>query len=342
MEEIEKYLTENIHLEPEYFDALLKIDQTDYVYLMYSYYNIRLQNYVPAIDLLKKVPENTSQKSLLLMVEGLIEIYYNNNQSSISLLYKSADVDQKNKWVRLELFYVLQQSEPHLAWGYLEEALKIDQNFNEAIYERVKYYDTLSNCSEIISEIMRMPQSYVDAEILNTLAYAFYNCFQVDNALKILDGSLAKKETPGAYHLLGAINIEKDELDAAITYFDKALELDANQPDTLVAKGWVLFDLGRLDEAKQIFFSLLKNEHFQELYNQVIQFCFKIKDLQQALFFINESKIKNSTNYMNQGYSIVYHSLKNDSNLNVLVREYKSNYSDTEYGWLKDIINEYS
>jgi tetratricopeptide (TPR) repeat protein len=342
MEEIERYLTDNIHVEPEYFSKLLKTNQTEYVYLMYAYYNIRLQNYSFAMELLSMVPQNTVQQSLLLMVKGLIEIYHNNDQSFISLLHKSAEADKKNKWVRLELFYALQESKPYLAFGYLEEALKIDENFNEAVYERVKNYDPISNCGNIISEIMRMPQSYVDAEILNTLAYAFYNRFEVDNALKIVKGSLDKKETPDAYHLLGTIYVDNEELDSALLYFDKALGLDLDKKDTLVSKGWVLFDLGRIDEAKQIFFSLLKSDRSQELYNQVVQFCFKIRDFERALLLINESQVKNGINFMNEAYLIIYHFLRRSSDVATLIEKYKSNYSHTEYQWLQNVVNEYS
>lgn len=60
-------------------------------------------------------------------------------------------------------------------------------------------------------------------------------------------------ESPDLYYMLATIFFDRGQLKKAITLFRKSLEVDSSFTDSSVGLSIILNDLGRYDEAKQIF-----------------------------------------------------------------------------------------
>lgn len=341
MTDIDRYYTDHIEVANEYFTALLANKPDDYVRMFYAYHLARNEEYEAALMQLAGANRNKNL-SFYLMVEGYIEHYSNKSKGAIEKLLYSASLDKSNKWVRLELFSVYNDSEEYKAWGYLEEALKIDQNFNEAIYLRVFNYDTVTNRRQIISEIMTMPQTYIDAKILNLLACAFHNDHQSENALKILNGSLEKEETSYAYYLKGLIVNQAGDYEGAMECFDKSLSIES-AADVLVAKAWLYDDLGKSGEVKKILDELTDYETDipSEIFREAIWLCFKNKYLDKAGELIDAARVANGADAMSEGYQLLLdHARKND--IQKQLKEYKGFYGELAVNWLKAVFEDYA
>lgn len=340
---IDTYLTDNINIEEKYFENLLIDFDDDYVYLMYSYFLLKKNSVQKAEKIFNIVGLRTDEYSHVLLIEALF-LYYRDNedQKAIEKLKQSISVDPSNKWSFLELFYLLVGKKDYEAFGYLEEAIKIDENFNEAIYARVLYYDSINNCSDVISEILKIPQTYINAYILNTLAFAYYNCFEVDNATKIAKASLEYEETDRAFYLLGTIASDNEDYTLALYNFNQSLEKNENQKDVLNSKAWALFDTNKFDEAEYIFLQVLQFDFDQESFNQIIQFYLETENFESVDLFIKESKLKNGKNYMNDTYKIIYLHLINDGKFEFYLNEFMKTYSELEHSWFNDVFSQYS
>lgn len=334
------------NINESFFEDLLHKSNSIYAHLMYSYFLIKNEKYSQSERVYNDIKNiNISDSynlSLFLMIEGLISYYFYEKNEGLNKLLESSNIDNSNKWAKLELFFAYRDSDPYIAWGYLEDAIKIDNKFNEAIYERVLYYDPVDNCGDIIREILTITPSYLNVHILNTLAYAYYNAFEVSNALTTIKQSLELEITDRALYLKGIINHDEMNYIDALKYFNKSLDLNLHQKDVLISKGWLLYDMDRIDEAEDVFLSVYSIDKDQLVYNQLIQFYLKIKNYSKALFYIEESIQNNGKNHMNEAYFIIYKSFKEDSRtVNSLIYDYRNSYLEEEVSWFLDVYDEY-
>lgn len=341
LKEVENYISSNYIVESVYFDKLIKIyPNNNFIYLMYQYILIKGSKYLEAVKLNQFI-SGSIDLSLKLMNDGLLDIYYYNNSNGLDLLVKSYELSKNNKWVRLELFYFLKEIENYKAFGYLEESIKIDINFFEAIHQRVLNYDIIYNCEEIISDISRFPETYLNEEILNILAFAYYNSYQIDDSAKTLLKSLKIKKTAKAFHLLGIISNDEYDYEKAQNFYNQSLEINPNQKDVIVSKAWMLYDESKFIEAELEFVSLLRFDKLQETYNQIIQFYFKILNLEKSNFYILKSREINGVNYMNEIYEIVHQGFIDNEEFNILFRKFKNKYDNYELDKFFEIYKEY-
>jgi tetratricopeptide (TPR) repeat protein len=342
--DIDRYITDNINISDQYFKDLLTLNYGElniYIALHYVYFLLKKEMNAQAQYEFEKIGKAEKYISFRLMIEGMIEHYILGNENGIQKLKESYNLDNSNKWVRLELFYVtLNTEDDYKAWGYLEEAIKIDRDYNEAIFRRLTYYDTIENCNQIISEILQFPQTYIDAEILNTLAFAYYNCFEIENSKKILRGSLDIEETGRALYLSGLIAQEEGDTERAIKYYDKSYAIEPGS-DVLSAKAWILFQMDKFDAAEDLLLRSLKLEQNEDNLHQIIEFYLKTKNLERVNFYIGQSSIE-VYDFMDDGYKIIRDYVFNLSDIKLLVKEYSLKYTEKEVAWLKEIYTQYA
>jgi len=335
-----KKVLRKIKFDEDYFSVM--IDESPLVYLIYIYYLIKNNKTEKAISLFKKIEPNDDLKSYYILIEALLEDI---KEVKIEKLYNSLDLKKDNIWTLIELYYILKDTDDlYKAFGYLDKSIEIEPDFYEARYEKILNLSSVDNCDIIIQEILSFPETYIDENILNTLAFAFFNCYNIENAEKILNRSLKIKETKEAFFLLGIISFDKyNDKQKALSCYEKSLELDENQLEVLTEKAWLLFEINREIEAEKIFLKLLDINQNNETFNQVIHFYFTINEYRKAYDFIKKSKEILGSNYLNDGYEILYYTLiKNNYLSQRFALEFKNKYSTFEIDWLKGLILEFT
>lgn len=334
-----KDLLSRLNFDEEFFLAI--VDESPLVTIMYIYYLIKENKNEKALEIYKTLQPREEFKSYYILIDALFE---KDSKLKLQKLYNSLSLKKDNLWTLIELYYILKNTEEsYKAFGYLEEAIKYENDFYEARYEKVLNLNSVDNCDVIIQEIITFPETYIDENILNTLAFAFFNCYNIENAEKIINESLKIKETKEAFFLLGMIYFDKyDDKTNALNYYNKSLELDSNQPEVLTEKGWLLFEIGKINEAEEVFLKSITIKSCDETFNQAIHFYFTIKKFEKAYEFLKISKNRFGNNYSNDGYEILYFTLlKNNEIAQRLASDFKIKYSSFEIEWLKSIISEF-
>lgn len=346
--EIERYFTDHIDLDLDYLKKIsskhvniLEL-RVYYVYALYKTDNIKLANEeLISLNQSKTLQEN----SFFLMVKSLVQI---NQDNEIDLLIDSLDkclkIDNEriNKWLRLELFKLYEKKGiDYLAWGYLEDAILIDENFYEAILLRAHRLDLVTNCSDIIHQILQLPQTFVNADILNFLGNAYLNCNEIENALKIFNGSLEIRITEEAYYFIGYINhYNFEDYEKAMFYYDQSISLNNQFIDVLIEKAWLLYDMNEYQTSEALFKEIIRNHEQINVYNQITLFYIRTEKISEALNYIEESKSKFGVNHMNQGFELIcLEKIKDDRYVNKY-HLYKKKYTIEELSWFKTLLSE--
>lgn len=229
--EIERYITDNIVLDLDYLkkfsDKYKNISELKVYYIYALFKDSQFELATQELDFLEQ-SKNFEKNSFSLMVKCLIDAIKNDEVDILIISLEKLlviDKEKKNKWLRIELFKLYEKKGiDYLAWGYLEEAIAIDEIFYEAILTRAYRLNLITNCSDIIQQIISLPQTYIDSDILNFLGNAYLNCGDTENALKIFNGSIKKTETEEAYYFLGYINhYNLNDFEKGLFYYDKSI-----------------------------------------------------------------------------------------------------------------------
>jgi tetratricopeptide (TPR) repeat protein len=346
--EIERYITDNINIDINYLKELTNQKDGGIKLRIYYIYGLFKTNHLKlAKDELKLLNESESleKNSFFLMVQSLVQI---SNENEIDLLIKTLEnylvIDKKkdNKWLRLELYKLYEKKEIHyLAWGFLEDAVSIDENFYEAILLRTQKLDLITNCSDIVNQLLQLPQSYNNSDVLNFLGNAFLNFNEIDNALKIFNGSLEIGVTEEAQYFIGYINhYYLNDKENAMMYYNKSIVTNNQFIDALLEKAWLFFDMKLYESSENLFKEILDSHDEVNTYNQLTLFYLKIGKYIEALNYIEKSKNKFGKNHMNQGFELVYlQKVKNESYVEKY-HFYKKKYSDNQLLWFKSLLSE--
>ena len=346
--EIERYTTDNIDLDVDYLkefsnnyvnNSELKIY---YIYGLYKTNQIKLAN--EELVALNE-SENFQKNSFFLMVKSLVQI---NQDNEIELLIESLekcliiDEQKNNKWLRLELFKLYEEKKiDYLAWGYLEEAILIDENFYEAILLRAYRLDLIANCSDIVCQLLQLPQTFINSDVLNFLGNAYLNCNEIDDALKIFKGSLEISITEEAYYFIGYIyHYNLNDYQKALLYYDKSISVNNQFIDVLIEKAWLLYDTNDYQSAEILFKEILNNHQEINVYNQITLLYLRTEKNIEALNYVEKSKSKFGINYMNEGFELICLERIKDNKYVNKYEQYKNNYSVDELLWFKTLLNE--
>ncbi|MCA6423779.1 MAG: hypothetical protein IM568_13340 [Flavobacterium sp.] len=346
--EIERYLTDNIKLDLDYLkivsDKNKNISELKAYYIYALFKTGQFELAAKELEFLEQ-SKNLKKDSFFLMAKSLIEMSKNDE---LDILINSLerllvfDNENKNKWLRLELFKLYEKRGiDYLAWGYLEEAIAIDEIFYEAILARAYRLNLISNCYDIIQHIISLPQTYIDSDILNYLGNAYLNCGDTENALKIFNGSINKIETEEAYYFLGYINhYNLNDSEKGLFYYDKSISLNNKFIDSQLEKAWLLYDMERYESSETLFKEIIAEFEEDNSYNQIVLFYIKTKRYVEALKYIEESKIKFGPNHMNEGFELVCLQKKGDNAYLSKYSLYKNNYTTDELLWFKEMLSE--
>lgn len=100
----------------------------------------------------------------------------------------------------------------------------------------------------------------MDYDINYYLATAYYKLGQADKAIKAYDAIIAlRPDEKDAYYLRGVLYTEKDDLEAALLDFDKAIALDTKDYDRLIDIYCVLYDNGYKESGQAYLHTAMEN-----------------------------------------------------------------------------------
>lgn len=338
MKQIEEYLTINSNIKEEYFLTNLEKDDSELSHLFYIYWLIKKDEIKKARELFEKRTylEEKGFKNFILALLSLEDKDLEKAQFYFDSAYK---LNPENKWLNLELFFFkIAQNEDFEAFKFLENAIDIDPYFHEAIIERSLYYDPIDNCKEIIRDLEKIPETYVDFRAYYWLGTAYLNCLNFPKTSEYLQKSIAIQESSEAFLALANFYIQTENTDAkVIESFKRSIELDPNNSHAVSSFGWFLFDKGDTREAEEMLLNLLKQSSDQEIHNQIIQFYINLKNYTKAKKHIELSEQDNGENFMNQGYKILLASFEGNP-YQQMAKEFKLKYNDFELNWLKDLL----
>ncbi|MEK6153135.1 tetratricopeptide repeat protein [Flavobacteriaceae bacterium 3-367] len=340
----ESFLTYNTDIDKDFF--FKKIDDLDtnsYLSLMYAYFLIKKDEISEAETVLDRINLNHGipyLQSLYFMNEGLIAMSKGDTQMSESKLRASyeADSGKYNKWIRLELFRYYTDKVDYEAWKYLESALDLDPEFNQAKVEKSYQLDEDLNCDEVIDLLKDIPESYKDSDAMNLFGVALINCGRFDQAKEALKKSITIKPSSNNCFSLAQLMHEKyEDYEEAESLYKKSLDLDKSNLDAINGFAWLNYDMNEMARAESQILSLLEFTQDQEIYNQIVNFYFLTDRPDNANKYINEAQKVHGKNSINEGYKIIEQIYRKE-NYEPLINEYKSNYSEEEIEWLKNQI----
>jgi len=337
-----KFIT-NSNIDETYFLDLLKLFPNEgYIKILYCYYLFNYDKLIEGNEVLKSINIHYIDKedfSFHLFVSTLYD-----SDNLIEDLLKLNSEYPNNIFCLFELFMSLKDTEDNfLAWGFLEKAIEIEPYFFEARLQKILYDDSLDNCSEIIQELLKFPQTYVDTRVLNKLAFSYYNCYEIENAIKIAKGSLEIDKTAETYYILGSIeHNENNNFKEALNYYNLCLEIDSSYLDCLNSKAWLLYDFGDISDSEKIFLQILEIDQSISSYGQLMQFYLNANNLEKVVS-VNDLLIsKHGNNHISDTFSILYSLKKNEKEkLNLKLQNFKQSYTDEQVEWLKSMILDY-
>ncbi|WP_299161486.1 hypothetical protein [uncultured Tenacibaculum sp.] len=342
---IKKYeliITDNYELTYSFFEEEINKTKSVYIEIMLVCKYLCDEKIDQAKNIFSKIKlqevNSPMLKSLLKMSEGLIKSKEGEHNSGIELLKESIDIDtlSQNKWVRLKLYLELKEKTPYEAWGYIEDAIKIDPNFYAALVEKSFGLDPSINHTEIIDLLNKIPSTYKDADCFNLLGVAYLNSESYEKAKLNIEQSInIKKTSDNLFSYANFYHQYEHNLNKAEKLYLESLSLDNSNQDARNSYGWLLFDLNRIEEAEKIFISMLDFSKDQEIFSQIIFFFLMSKNLEKAKLYVNISSKKNDSNYMNDGYFIMIKILEKKEYKKDYT-SFKKEYEDYEDKWFRE------
>lgn len=343
--EIDQYLSSPIIINFEHLDSLLsKYPVSDYTvglktaFLAY-YDNVEEaeQYYISATTTVSKFQKGTYSKMAL----GTIA-FKNQNRTLAEQYLKEAlllDVEKKNKWLRIELYYFYSESDNQKATIYLNQAFTIDPDFHQAIIAKALGYNVKQECSQIISLLNKTDLAYEDFDIHIFLADAYYECNQVEKARESYERSILIFENSDAYNGLATIEqFHYNNLKQAEKYFLKALEIGQDKYTSMIGLGWLYYYDGKDIPADEYFSKAITEAPGPDSYREYIFFLLRIRDLVEAEKLNKDSFNLFGKNSFNQGYEIIIKALQHkrmvDSNE---LNTYRIQYGEDAVQWVFSI-----
>jgi len=347
--QVSNHLSDDSIFTNTYYEDLQESELTDnqkdrYSFFISNYFSLR----VGRIEKVKESSWNENiDKNLMsyyYFLKGFEEIKNDNDRNKIESLFEKALKEKEaevNKWLHLELYKFWYNENLEKSIYHLEKALEIDPKFNEAIILESFLLDPIDQCDLIINRLENLSKEYIDPRAMTWLGNAYMNCNQITKAQKIIEKSIQIKPSSDSYHTLGLLYSDHYDVDnykdLIINSFEKSISLDIENTFAINDYAWFLFDINSIKEAEQHFLRLLEIDKDQEVYNQVIEFYFFIKEFNKADEYIQASKELNEINFMNLGYEILLLSLKNNDTSD-LDRTFRASYSDFEIEWLESLL----
>jgi len=148
------------------------------------------------------------------------------------------------------------------ALNYLLEIQQSEPDYTEAYLFAAQLFIEDNNLTEAVNQCKRGLDAKADsAKILRYIGEIYYNSGSIENAYKYYRMAVQANEADVEAQIsMGYILDEKDLYEAALTHFDKALELDSANYQATVGKGKTLRNSGQTAAAIDLLQEAVKSE----------------------------------------------------------------------------------
>ncbi len=344
--ELEEYLNTHYVSNSQLFDSLLtRYPASDYLLGLKTYYSIRNRDYAKAeqaLEIFVRAYPNLANSQSILRARGLLAQQQQNQAETnkYTRLLEAVPFPDQDKWTNLTLYHLLYEDSTKAA-TYLQRALTLDPNFTVARIERSYDYDLVANCTEIVSILEGLPESYQDPFVYADLGQAYYNCGNAQKALSYLSKSLAIAPTFNGYYgqALIAHNVHYDYKRAEILY-QKAIEYDHNKEFNYSDLGWLYYDLEQIAKAEPYFIQAFDST--QDKYDELTVFYLESKQILKADALNQEAVKRYGNTYQNIGLRILINYNQDDSRKKKFLDElqqYQVKYGSHAQEWLDDTMS---
>ena len=330
-------------VDEAFFDSLLfKQPNDDYLIGMKSYYLAKNKNVNNAEIFLKsKIISDISLQysSFVNLGFGIISYFKNSIEEAKKYYDKSIqfDLHEKNKWVRLELYYYYKDIDRELAKKYLNKALAIDSSFLIAkielayiIYEEGKIDLAINALKNIIDKTSNSYANYL-------LGYIYLNIKNYSDAERYFKKSITIEPFALSYIGLGYIyQYYKQNNDSATIFYNNALKIDSTNSLPYFHLGVIFQKNKQYEEAIKNFNKVIEIKPDEKSFQQIVYSYALMKDYENAKKMNNRSIEFFGHNTDNDFWEILLFFLDNkDKEGEEKLKEFYENYTLPEIDWLK-------
>jgi tetratricopeptide (TPR) repeat protein len=155
------------------------------------------------------------------------------------------------------------------SFNYLRQALQIDPTYAQAyfglgfLYARFEMNDASIRMYEMA---LRFDPSHIEA--MNNLAMMYFHSGNYDDALELIQKSIAMNDSADGEYNLGSIYLERNQPWEAIEAFKKAVAMRPNDPSIFNNMALTYEKLGKKKEAEETWNKVLKYSDNADLLQQ--------------------------------------------------------------------------
>ena len=221
---------------------------------------LNLENYEISLKYFNEAINLNSSDEKIYNNLGILNYKIGKIDNAVNYFKKAIEIDKNsiNPYKNLGKIK-LSQNDYKEAKINFEKVLKIDEKNLEALlslsdilFAEKKYLEAKKKLYKIIELKPNFFQAY------NNLGNIEMELNENENALKNLIKSNEIKENKAAFNNIGLIYKKKKNFDLAITYFNKALNLDSNYLESLYNLGIVHIQINKFENAIEYFKSILE------------------------------------------------------------------------------------
>lgn len=246
----------NLHEEEELaFDSLLIKYPCDDLLVSVKAFdlanNLQKENAINLLDSCLKDNSKLSESTFFNWIKGFILQVEGETNKAIDFFKKSYQLDDNkiNPWVRLELYNYYSFEEPEKALKYLNESLEISED-------------------------------YIDGWLVNGSILESEG--QTDEALALYNALLKKKELSYTYNAIGSLLLRLDNIDAALSSFEKSIELKETA-DGYIGLGDVKFYYKQFSNALEYYkYGIDTKDCYHLVYSRIALALIELNKLDEA------------------------------------------------------------
>jgi len=344
--QIEKVLTDSDEVNADVLDSFqLEYPDSKYLIGMRIYLECLDGNLVSAKEFIERkaiVDGEYLDNTYTLLGVGMYFLKLDKLDSSLIFFQRSRELDLefRNKWVRLELYYLTMNSNRKLALSMLKEALELDKNFYLALVEYVAELAKDSLYQTAISQINSFESFENDAHLCYLIGFCYLNIEDYSNAEKWFQVSFEIKESVEALVGLGYLHqYIHNNPRKALENYQKAFAIEPENPTVNKRLGLYYKEFEEFELAEKHLEKAIQVINTKEDYYSLIHVYVNLNKYKEAMKLNELSTMELGFDRVNEFWSILISSLKGDIlTAQKYLDEYYLVYGTEDIDWLKKAL----
>lgn len=344
--EIERMLTYSDEVHVSFLDSfLLNYPESKYLIGMRIYMDCLDGNIVSAKTLVQNKASSDGKfinDTYLLLGVGMYLVNEEKEDSALTIFLRSRelDVESRNKWVRLELYYLTKESNRKFALDMLSEALELDKNFYLALEENVVELTKDFQFQMAIKHLTNFENFEMEPRLTYLLGYCYLNLEEYKNAENWFKASLEINQSVDALIGLGYIYqyIYKNN-EWALKCYKEAFTIEPNNPTLNKRLGLYYKEIEEFKEAEKYLKKAIQTADVKEDYYSLIYVYVNLNKYSEAHELNKVSAFRFGQDRVNEFWFILIASLQGDiESAQKILDEFYIDYSAEDVDWLKTAL----